>query len=181
MPSQMYITGTFRGVTWVQTWPITTLSAKVNDVGLRSRSVLPGTRAAPCARAPAGDIIFSLSLHHGIHPHMLVSCGQNWFNPTCYSKNYIWREKAGFTKCPAGTDAHDCGFASRASGSHISQHYGVKRGGGDLEACDWQVMLTRTLQGVWVKMGKLNFLGNASPLHHRYFWSYRLRPYSCDI
>ncbi|KAL1262641.1 hypothetical protein QQF64_005380 [Cirrhinus molitorella] len=73
----------------------------------------------PNAPAPQQETqSFLPSLHHGICPHMLVSCRHNWFIPTCYSKNYI-EGKCKFTKCPAGSDAHDCGFALEASGSHI--------------------------------------------------------------
>lgn len=126
--------------------------------------------------------------------HNLFSFATSW-NPNSYAgilwaklvQSYVLfqelyrKENAGFTKCPAGTVAHDWGLASWACGSHIVQHYRVKRGGGDLVACDWQVMHTRTLRGVRVKRRKLHFPWNASLLQYRYFWLYRLRPYSCDI
>lgn len=111
--------------------------AKANDVELQGCSMLPGTRGAQCASAPAGDRVFLLSLHHGICPHMLVSCRHNWFIPTCLSKNYI-EGKCKFTKCPAGSDAHDCGFSLQAFGSHIFG-FMVWNEEGEMKNCDWQV------------------------------------------
>lgn len=83
--------------------------AKASDVGLQGCSMFPGTWGAQCASTPAGDAVFVLSLHHGICPQMLVSRRHSWFIPICLSKNCIWG-KLKFTKCPAGSDAHDCGF-----------------------------------------------------------------------
>lgn len=111
--------------------------AKANDMELQGCSMLPGTRGARCASAPAGDAVFLLSLHHGICPHMLVSCRHNWFIPTCLSKNYI-EGKCKFTKFPAGSDAHDCGFSLQASGSHIFG-FMVWNEEGKMKNCDWQV------------------------------------------
>ncbi len=160
--------------------------AKANDVELQGFSMLPGTRGARCTRAQAGDAVFLLSLHHGICPHMLVSCRHNWFIPTCLSKNYI-EGKCKFTKCPAGSDMtvkiHDCGFSLQASGSHIFG-FMVWNEEGKMKNCDWQVCKQghgKVLQ--WRTENDI-FYWNASLqlLLLSYFWSYCwLRPHSHDI
>lgn len=97
-------------------------------------------RAAPCFLAHEETNVpapqwetqsFLLSLHHGICPHMLVSCRHIWFIPTCFSKNYI-EGKCKFTKCPAGSDAYDCG-------SHILTGFMAWNEEGEMKNCDWQV------------------------------------------
>ncbi len=160
--------------------------AKANDVELQGFSMLPGTRGARCASAQAGDAVFLLSLHHGICPHILVSCRHNWFILTCLSKNYI-EGKCKFTKCPAGSDMtveiHDCGFSLQASGSHIFG-FMVWNEEGKMKNCDWQVCKQghgKVLQ--WRTENDI-FYWNASLqlLLLSYFWSYCwLRPHSHDI
>ncbi len=134
--------------------------AKANDVELQGFSMLPGTRGARCTRAQAGDAVFLLSLHHGICPHMLVSCRHNWFIPTCLSKNYI-EGKCKFTKCPAGSDMtvkiHDCGFSLQASGSHIFG-FMVWNEEGKMKKLWLTGLQTRTWQGASVKNRKWHFL-----------------------